>query len=141
MASWWLPEWSVGSYLASGGLVPGRLLAAMALGIGHLLGVLWLRGLMNVLLTSGGGWRFQIYKNTGKGPRTYEEGLSAYSIFNPNLERIEGDISLHELEGQIRSGGGRVPTARGMGSGLTRLLEEEEARDLQRALELSRRDH
>lgn len=45
-----------------------------------------------------------VYKNTRSSPKK-KEGLSAYSVFNPNCQRIDGTLTAEQFENEIRYGG------------------------------------
>lgn len=50
---------------------------------------------------------YLMYRNTGTGPR--ERGqLSAYSVFNPNQERLDGTFTAEQFEKELRMGSGSV---------------------------------
>lgn len=46
---------------------------------------------------------YLIWKNTRTGPKRADE-MSAYSVFNPNCERIEGTLDAEQFEKEIRYG-------------------------------------
>lgn len=53
------------------------------------------------------GCSYVMYRNTRTGPR--EGGaLSAYSVFNPNQERIDGTFTAEQFEKELRLGSGSV---------------------------------
>ena len=45
-----------------------------------------------------------IYKNTRSSPKKKDE-LSAYSVFNPNCQRLDGTLTAEQFESEIRYGG------------------------------------
>ena len=47
---------------------------------------------------------YLIWSNLGSGRR--RDQLSAYSVFNPNLEKIQGTFSGEDYDRQLRHGGG-----------------------------------
>ena len=50
---------------------------------------------------------YLIYANMRSGPK--EEGqLSAYSVFNPNFERLEGTFTAEQFEKELRHGAGSM---------------------------------
>ncbi|XP_052769702.1 SAYSvFN domain-containing protein 1-like [Mya arenaria] len=46
---------------------------------------------------------YLMYRNTGTGPRVSNK-LSAYSVFNPNQERIDGTFTAEQFEKELRHG-------------------------------------
>ena len=48
-----------------------------------------------------------MYRNTRTGPRQ-RNTLSAYSVFNPNQERIDGTFTTEQFEKELRFGAGSV---------------------------------
>ena len=50
---------------------------------------------------------YLMYKNTQTEPRRRGE-LSAYSVFNPNQERLEGTFTAEQFEKELRLGAGSV---------------------------------
>lgn len=50
---------------------------------------------------------YLMYRNTRTGPK--EKGkLSAYSVFNPNHERLDGTFTAEQFEKELRMGAGSV---------------------------------
>lgn len=45
-----------------------------------------------------------IYKNTRSSPKKKDE-LSAYSVFNPDCQRLDGTLTAEQFENEIRYGG------------------------------------
>lgn len=75
------------------------------------------------------------------GKRTLEDGLSAYSVFNPGHVRLHGTLTAEDLQSQMsglipRPGGGDD----GIDEALERQAEAQEAAELQAAMEASLRD-
>ncbi|KDR22066.1 SAYSvFN domain-containing protein 1 isoform X2 [Zootermopsis nevadensis] len=50
---------------------------------------------------------YAIWKNTRTGPKKQGE-ISAYSVFNPNCEAIDGTLKAEQFEQEIRYGAGAV---------------------------------
>ncbi|XP_067681114.1 SAYSvFN domain-containing protein 1-like [Haliotis asinina] len=48
-----------------------------------------------------------LYRNTRTGPRR-DGRLSAYSVFNPNCERLDGTFTAEQFEKELRHGAGSV---------------------------------
>lgn len=60
-------------------------------------------GMVYVLLSSF----YFIYANTRTGEKLKNEP-SAYSVFNPNCERLQGSLTAEQFESEIRYGSGNV---------------------------------
>jgi hypothetical protein len=50
---------------------------------------------------------YAIWRNTGTGPKKEGE-ISAYSVFNPNCEAIDGTLKAEQFERELRYGAGSV---------------------------------
>lgn len=50
---------------------------------------------------------YAIWRNTGTGPKKDGE-VSAYSVFNPNCEAIDGTLKAEQFEQELRYGAGSV---------------------------------
>lgn len=50
---------------------------------------------------------YAIWRNTGTGPKKEGE-MSAYSVFNPNCEAIDGTLKAEQFEQELRYGAGSV---------------------------------
>ncbi|KAA0172677.1 hypothetical protein FNF27_05777 [Cafeteria roenbergensis] len=75
------------------------------------------------------------------GKRTLEDGLSAYSVFNPGHVRLHGTLTAEDLQSQMS---GLIPRPGGADDGIDEALERQaeaqEAAELQAAMEASLRD-
>jgi len=69
--------------------------------------------------------------------RTLQDGLSAYSVFNPGTVRLHGTLTAEDLQGQMT---GMMPSTRGHADVSTAMDRQEDAREaaaLEAALQAS----
>ena len=87
------------------------------------------------------GCASQTWACSKHGKRTLEDGLSAYSVFNPGHVRLHGTLTAEDLQSQMS---GLIPRPGGADDGIDEALERQaeaqEAAELQAAMEASLRD-